>query len=156
MRGDEDVIELLNDVLTGELTAINQYFIDTKMCVNWGYDRLAARIREESMEEMRDAEELIDRILYLEGIPNLQRLGTVRIGEDVPEQFTLALEQEKLAIDRLNQGIKLCHTKGDNGSRDVLEKILDGEEEHAAWLETQLHMISSLGEATYLSQQVRE
>jgi bacterioferritin len=156
MKGDEDVIELLNDVLTGELTAINQYFIDTKMCVNWGYDRLAARVREESMEEMRDAEELIDRILYLEGVPNLQRLGTVRIGENVPEQFTLALEQEKLAIDRLNQGINLCRTRGDNGSRDVLEKILDGEEEHASWLETQLHLIQVLGEAAYLTQQVRE
>src|SRR5204862_843663 len=86
MKGDEDIIELLNDVLTGELTAINQYFIDTKLCANWGYDRLAVRVREESMEEMRDAEELMDRILYLEGIPNLQRLGTVRIGETVPEQ----------------------------------------------------------------------
>jgi bacterioferritin len=155
MRGDEDVIELLNDVLTGELTAINQYFIDTKMCVNWGYDRLAERVREESMEEMRDAEELIDRILYLEGIPNLQRLGTVRIGESVPEQLKLALEQEKLAIDRLNDGINLCRGKGDNGSREVLEKILQGEEEHAAWLETQLHLIGVLGENVYLAQQVR-
>src|SRR3954447_14789572 len=98
MKGDDDVIELLNDVLTGELTAINQYFIDTKMCANWGYDRLAVKVREESMEEMRDAEALIDRILYLDGIPNLQRLGSVRIGESVPEQLTLALEQETLAI----------------------------------------------------------
>ena len=155
MRGDEDVIELLNDVLTGELTAINQYFIDTKMCVNWGYERLASRVREESMEEMRDAEELIDRILYLEGIPNLQRLGTVRIGENVPEQLTLALEQEKLAIDRLNQGIELCRNKADNGSREVLEKILGGEEEHASWLETQLHLIEVLGESVYLAQQVK-
>ena len=155
MKGDEDVIELLNDVLTGELTAINQYFIDTKMCVNWGYDRLAVRVREESMEEMRDAEELIDRILYLEGIPNLQRLGTVRIGETVPEQLKLALEQEKLAITRLNQGIEMCRDKGDAGSREILEKILGGEEEHASWLETQLHLIDVLGENVYLAQQVR-
>ena len=155
MKGDEDIIELLNDVLTGELTAINQYFIDTKMCANWGYDRLAVRVREESMEEMRDAEELMDRILYLEGIPNLQRLGTVRIGENVPEQLKLALEQEKLAIARLNDGIAMCRDKGDNGSREVLEKILDGEEEHAAWLETQLHLIDVLGETVYLAQQVR-
>src|SRR5207302_4610631 len=125
MKGDEDIIELLNDVLTGELTAINQYFIDTKLCANWGYDRLAVRVREESMEEMRDAEELMDRILYLEGIPNLQRLGTVRVGETVPEQLGLALEQEVAAINRLNEGIALCTDRGDHGSRDLLEKILE-------------------------------
>ena len=155
MKGDEDVIELLNDVLTGELTAINQYFIDTKMQVNWGYERLAVRIREESMEEMRDAEALIDRILYLEGIPNLQRLGTIRIGETVPEQFSLALDQEYLAIKRLNDGIALCSERGDHGSREVLEKILEGEEGHVAWLETQLQLLKSLGEAPYLAQQVQ-
>lgn len=155
MNGDEDVIELLNDVLTGELTAINQYFIDTKMQTNWGYERLAARVREESMEEMRDAEALIDRILYLEGVPNLQRLGTVRIGETVPEQFSLALEQEIAAIRRLNEGIALCTERGDHGSREVLEKILDGEEGHAAWLETQLQLLKTLGEAAYLAQQMR-
>lgn len=112
MRGDDDVIELLNDVLTGELTAINQYFVDTKMLANWGYDRLAQRVREESMEEIRDAEALIDRVLYLDGIPNLQRLGTIRIGESVPEQLRLALDQEILAIARLNDGIALCSTAG--------------------------------------------
>jgi bacterioferritin len=154
MTGDDDVVELLNDVLTGELTAINQYFIDTKMCANWGYERLAAIVREESMEEMRDAEALIDRILYLDGIPNLQRLGSVRIGETVPEQLTLALEQERLAITRLNQGIALCSERGDHGSRELLDKILHGEEEHASWLETQLALIAALGEAQYLAQQV--
>jgi bacterioferritin len=156
MKGDDDVIDLLNDVLTGELTAINQYFIDTKMCANWGYDRLAVKVREESMEEMRDAEALIDRILYLDGIPNLQRLGSVRIGENVPEQLSLALEQETLAIERLNQGINLCSTRGDHGTRELLEKILTGEEEHAAWLETQLQLIAALGETAYLAQQVKE
>ena len=154
MRGDDDVIELLNDVLTGELTAINQYFVDTKMLANWGYDRLAQRVREESMEEMRDAEALIDRVLYLDGIPNLQRLGTIRIGESVPEQLRLALDQEILAIARLNDGIALCSTRGDHGSRHVLEKILEGEEGHVAWLEAQLQLLGALGEVAYLSQQL--
>ena len=113
------------------------------------------REREESMEEMRDAEALIDRILYLDGLPNLQRLGTVRIGETVPEQLSLALEQEIFAIKRLNDGIALCTERQDNGSREVLEKILTGEEEHAAWLETQLQLLKTLGEAAYLAQQVR-
>ena len=154
MKGDKDVIELLNDVLTGELTAINQYFIDTRMQTSWGYERLAARIREESMEEMRDAEALIDRILYLEGVPNLQRLGTVRVGETVPEQLALALEQEVAAINRLNEGIALCTDRGDHGSRELLEKILEGEEGHADWLETQLQLLKTLGEPTYLAQQL--
>src|SRR5205823_1427230 len=111
---------------------------------------------EESMEEMRDAEVLIDRILYLEGLPNLQRLGSVRVGENVPEQLSLALEQEVSAIKRLNEGIALCVARGDNGTRELLQKILLGEEEHAAWLETQLHLIETLGEAGYLAQQLRD
>jgi bacterioferritin len=156
MQGDEDVIELLNDVLTGELTAINQYFIDTKMQANWGYDRLAARVRQESMEEMHDAEVLIDRILYLGGVPNLQRLGAIRIGETVPEQLTLALEQETAAISRLNEGIALCTDRRDEGSRQLLASILEGEEEHADWLETQLSLLATLGEPAYLAQQLRE
>lgn len=154
MKGDKDVIELLNDVLTGELTAINQYFIDTRMQTNWGFERLAARIREESMEEMRDAEALIDRILYLEGMPNLQRLGTVRVGETVPEQLSLALEQEVAAINRLSDGIALCTERGDHGTRELLEKILHGEEDHAAWLETQLQLLKALGEPAYLAEQM--
>jgi bacterioferritin len=156
MQGDEDVIELLNDVLTGELTAINQYFIDTKMQANWGSDRLAARVRQESMEEMHDAEVLIDRILYLGGVPNLQRLGAIRIGETVPEQLTLALEQETAAISRLNEGIALCTDRRDEGSRQLLASILEGEEEHADWLETQLSLLATLGEPAYLAQQLRE
>jgi len=155
MRGDDDVIELLNDVLTGELTAINQYFVDTKMQANWGYERLAARVRQESMEEMRDAEVLIDRILYLDGVPNLQRLGSIRIGENVPEQLTLALEQEKAAIRRLNEGIALCSAHHDEGSRELLASILKGEEDHADWLETQLALLATLGEAAYLAQQLK-
>ena len=156
MNGDADVIELLNEVLTAELTAINQYFIDAKMCGNWGYDRLADKFRHESIDEMKDAEALIERILYLDGVPNLQRLGTVRVGEDVPEKLQLALDVEREAIARLTRGIELCYSSSDHGSRDLLEKILEGEEEHADWLETQLVLVASLGEALYLAQQVEE
>jgi bacterioferritin len=154
MQGNADVIEILNEVLTAELTAINQYFIDAKMCDNWGYDKLGAKFKHESIDEMKDAEALIERILYLDGVPNLQRLGTVRVGEDVPEKLQLALDVEKEAIERLTRGIELCYDRGDHGSRDLLEHILEGEEEHADWLETQLALVSSLGEALFLAQQV--
>ena len=154
MRGSGEVIELLNDCLTAELTAVNQYFLDAKMYQNWGYQRLAAKFREDAMEEMRDAEELIDRILYLEGMPNLQRLGSVKVGETVVEKLTLALGVENDAVQRLNRGIELCVANADNGSREVLEGILEGEEEHADWLETQLQLIAQVGEANYLAQQL--
>ncbi len=154
MTGDAAIIELLNDVLTAELTAINQYFADAKMAENWGYKRLAAHFREDSIDEMRDAEALIDRILYLEGLPNLQRLGSVRVGETVPEKLRLALDVEQAAIVRLNSGIAQCTATGDNGSRHLLETILAGEESHADWLETQLDMIDKLGVELYLTQQL--
>jgi len=154
MRGDPGIIELLNDCLTAELTAINQYFVDAKMCENWGYLRLAGTFRTESLDEMKDAEALIDRILYLEGVPNLQRLGTVRVGETVPEKLTAALDLEKAAVARLNDGITRATAAGDNGSRELLESILTGEEAHADWLETQLSLIAQIGEAHYLAQQV--
>ena len=154
MRGNEAVLGFLNDVLTAELTAINQYFIDSKMMANWGYGRLADKVRADSIDEMGDAEKLIDRILYLDGVPNLQRLGSVRVGETVAEKLTLALQVESEAIDRLNRGIALCAEVGDNGSRDVAETILAGEEEHADWLETQLGLIRQIGEANYLAQQI--
>lgn len=156
MQGNPDVIELLNEVLTGELTAINQYFIDAKMCQNWGYLRLGHRFREESIDEMKDAEDLIERILYLEGVPNLQRLDTVRVGEDVPEKLRIALDTEKEAIERLTRGIELCSERHDHGSRDLLEKILEGEEEHADWLEAQLSLIGDLGAPQYLAQQIHK
>src|SRR3954447_15106701 len=108
MRGNDDVITLLNDVLTGELTAVNQYFVDAKMAANWGYERLAAHFRDESIDEMKDADALIEAILYLEGLPNLQRLGTVRVGETVPEKLQLALALERDSISRLNTGIPRC------------------------------------------------
>lgn len=155
MKGDAGIIELLNDCLTAELTAINQYFLDAKMCANWGYDRLAEQFRTESIDEMKDAEILIDRILYLEGVPNVQRLGNVRVGETVKEKFEAALDLEKAAITRLNAGVAGCTAAGDNGSRELLEKILVGEEHHADWLETQLELIGQIGDAHYLAQQVR-
>ena len=156
MKAAKGIIDLLNDVLTAELVAINQYFADAKMCENWGYERLAKKFRDESIDEMRDAEELMDRILFLDGVPNMQRLGTVRIGESVPEKLTVALDLERQAIERLNKGIARCTDAGDNGTREILEKILEGEEEHADWLETQLDLIRQVGEAHYLSQQIRD
>ena len=155
MRGDPAVIELLNEVLTAELTSVNQYFADAKMCANWGYDHLAEKFREESIGEMKDADALIERILYLEGMPNLQRLGSVRIGETVPEKLQLALELERSSIDRLNSGIATCIGAGDHGSRELLDRILEGEEDHADWIETQLELLRQIGEAHYLAQQVR-
>src|SRR5687767_15482466 len=115
MKGHDKVIELLNDILTAELTAINQYFIHARMCENWGYERLWKKIRAESIDEMKHADELIERILYLEGVPNLQKLGKVNVGETVPEQFTLDLALEKHALKMLNEGIETVRALGDNG-----------------------------------------
>jgi bacterioferritin len=156
MNGDPEIVELLNEVLTAELTAVNQYFVDAKMFGNWGFERLAAKFREESIDEMKDADVLMERILYLDGIPNGQRLGSVRIGETPVEKLRLALDLEKEAIARLNQGIARCTEKGDNGSRELLETILTGEEEHADWLEAQLDLVQQVGEAHYLAQQIRD
>jgi bacterioferritin len=156
MRGHEQVITLLNDVLTAELTAINQYFIHARMCENWGYQRLWKKVREESIGEMKHADRLIARVLYLEGVPNVQRLGKVNVGETVPEQLRLDLEVEKAAIKMLNDGIERCRTLGDHGSRDLLEDLLEGEEEHANWIEAQLTLIQQMGEAHYLAQQVHD
>jgi bacterioferritin len=156
MQGNDEIIELLNEVLTAELTAVNQYFLDSRMLSNWGYERLGKRFYEESLDEMKDADHLIERILYFDGMPNLQRLGTIRVGETAPEKLTSALDLEKEAIERLNRGIALCVAQGDNGSRELLEDILEGEEGHADWLESQLELISQVGEAHYLAQQIHE
>jgi len=126
MKGNREVIEALNEVLTAELTAINQYFVHAKMCENWGYRRLAANKRSESIGEMKDANAIIERILYLEGIPNMQRLSPVRVGEDPVEQHRNDLAVETEAIERLNKAIALCVSKGDNGTRELLENILKG------------------------------
>jgi bacterioferritin len=155
MRGHDQVITLLNEILTAELTTINQYFIHARMCENWGYERLWKKVREESIGEMRHADKLIERILYLEGVPNLQRLGKVNVGQTVPEQLRLDLEVEKAAIIALNNGIELARSLGDNGTRDLLEGILEGEEQHANWIEAQLTLIAQAGEANYLAQQIK-
>ena len=154
MQGAPEIVELLNEVLTGELTAINQYFVHAKMCENWGYERLSHHFREESVGEMKDAEALIERILYLEGTPNLQRLGSVMVGETVPEMHRVDLDLERGAIELLNRGIAQAVAAGDNGTRELLEGILTGEEEHADWIETQLELIRQVGEAHYLAQQI--
>lgn len=154
MQGSPDIIELLNEVLTAELTAINQYFAHAKMQQNWGYLRLAEHTRAESIDEMKHAESVTERILYLGGMPNLQRLGPVRVGEAVPEQFRLDLAVEHEAIERFNRGIKLARDTGDNGTRELLAKMLVEEEQHTEYLETQLALIESIGEAHYLSQQL--
>ncbi len=156
MESSPSIIELLNAVLTAELTAINQYFVHSKMCANWGYERLAKRLYDESIGEMKDAEDLVERILYLEGTPNLQRLGSVLVGENVPEQFRLDLDLERTAIARLNEGIAQARDEGDNGTRHLLEEILLGEERHADWIETQLHALAELGEAQYLAEQLHD
>jgi len=154
VKGNKKVLELLNEVLTGERTSVNQYFLHAKMCRNWGYLRLAERIRKESIDEMKHADELIERILYLEGMTNVQRLFKVSVGETVAEQLTLDRATEVEAVGRLNKGIALCVDVGDNGSRELLEKILVSEEEHLDWLETQLSLIENLGETQYLAQQL--
>ena len=156
MASNDEIVEVLNGVLTGELTAVNQYFVDGKMLDNWGYERLGKHFYDESIDEMKDADELIERILYLEGLPNVQRLSSVRIGETAVEKFRLALALEVEAIERLNTGIARSVELGDNGTRDLLAKILHGEEEHADWLTTQLELVSQLGEAAYLTQQIHD
>ena len=154
MQGDPAVLELLNDVLTSELTAVNQYFVHAKLCQHWGYERLAEKIRAESIDEMKHVEDLADRILYLEGMPNFQRLYSVRVGETVPEQFELDLATERDSVKRLNDGIATCVRLGDNGTRELLAHLLVDEEEHADWLETQLEAIRQIGVENYLTEQL--
>ena len=154
MQGDAEIIEVLNEILTAELTAINQYFIHAKMRENWGFLRLAAVARKESIEEMEDADKIIERILYLDGVPNLQRYNPVLVGETVPEQLRLELDTETAAIERYNRAVELAVAKGDNGTRELLEHRLVDEEGHADWLETQLHVIATIGVENYLAQQL--
>jgi bacterioferritin len=156
MLGQPEILEMLNEVLTAELTAINQYFLDAKMLDNWGYLELGRRFREDSIDEMRDAESLIDRILYLDGHPNLQRLGTLRIGETPTEKLEAAANVEREAIERLNRAVELSVALHDTGSRELFAKILTGEEEHLDWLETQLHLVSQLGEVQYLAEHIHK
>src|SRR5688572_16580209 len=156
MKGHDQVVDLLNQVLTAELTAVNQYFIHARMCDNWGYDALYERIRAESIDEMKHADMLIERILFLEGIPNMQRYLKVNVGQTVAEQLTLDLQVEHASIRTLNAGIELCRSVADNTSRELLERILESEEHHTDWLETQLELIRQVGEQNYLAQQIRK
>jgi bacterioferritin len=150
MEGDQDIIALLNEQLTAELTAINQYFLHAKMQENWGYPRLAKHTRDESIDEMRHAETLTDRILFLEGLPNYQRLNPLRIGQNVPEQLRSDLAIEMEAVDRLRGGIDLMRSRGDVTSARIFESILEDEEEHVDYLETELELVEKLGEQLYL------
>ena len=156
MKGDKQVITLLNDVLTAELTAVNQYFLHARLCHHWGYERLHERVRKESIGEMKHADELIERVLFLEGVPNMQRLAKVKVGERVAEQLKLDLDLEIDAVAKLNKAIALCGEVGDNGSRELLEDVLESEEEHVNWLEAQLELIQQVGEENYLAQQMRK
>ena len=150
MQGDARVIEFLNEQLTAELTAINQYFLHAKMQENWGYTRLAKHTRAESIDEMRHAEVLTDRILFLDGLPNFQKLFALRIGETVKEQFECDMKVELEAVDRLRRGIEYMRSIGDVTSARIFEDILADEEHHVDYLETQLGLIEKLGEALYL------
>ena len=156
MKGDPKVVQLLNEVLTGELTAINQYFLHAELCEHWGFERLGKHVRKESIEEMKHAEKLIHRILLLDGLPNVQRLGTVTIGQTVPEQLKADLATEMEAVTRLNAGIAQCRQLNDNGTAELLEEILVEEEAHVDWIETQLETIKQIGEQNYLSEQLKD
>jgi len=154
MKGDPQVLDVLSDVLAAELTAINQYFIHAKMCANWGYKKLAHKKREESIEEMKDADAIMERILYFDGVPNMMRMNPVKVGENPVEQHELDLALEISAVERLNKGIAVCVAKGDNGTRELLERVLKGEEHSIDWLESQLHLVKEIGKERYLSEQI--
>jgi bacterioferritin len=156
MRAKPGVIEALNSILTGDLTAINEYFLAAEMCLNWGYHRLYEKFRELSMQEMEDAQSLIRHILFFEGLPNLQRLGTVRVGENVDEQFRFGLEQEQVVIDALNNGVQIAASQGDYMTRNLLEKMVYEELEHVDWLETQIETIGQIGLQNYLGHQIKD
>lgn len=153
---DPQLLDVLNDILSAELTAINQYFVHAKMCKNWGYARLHKHVRDESIDEMKHAEKVTERILFLEGVPNLQRLYKLNVGETVPEQLQADLALEYTAVERLNKAIQLCLDLQDAGTRELLEHILVEEEEHIDWLETQIETIKQIGLPAYLAQQLHE
>jgi bacterioferritin len=156
MQAKTGVIDLLNRILTVDLTAINQYFVHAKMCRNWGYERLHHAVRKRSFDEMRDAEALVEHILYLEGVPNLQRLGTVTVGETVPEQFVadLASEREMMAI--LAEGVTHCARVEDYTTRHMLEDMVKDVDAHIDWIETQQELIRQVGLERYLSEQIKD
>jgi bacterioferritin len=154
MKGNDEILKILNDLLTNELTAINQYFIHAKMCENWGFLRLAGKIRLESIDEMKHADQVISRILFFDGVPNLQRYNKLHVGETVKEQLESDLQLEYAAISFLNQGIETSRKLGDNGTEELMRTILVAEEQHTDWLESQLELIRQVGEQNYLAQQL--
>jgi bacterioferritin len=156
MKAKEGIIELLNKILTADLTAINQYFLHAKMCENWGYERLHHKIKERSFDEMKDADELIEHILYLEGVPNVQRLGTVHVGETVPEQFKTDLQAEKEMLGMLSEGVAHCAKVGDYTTRHMLEDMAEDVDEHIDWIETQMETVKQVGLENYLSEQIKK
>ncbi|MXW94856.1 MAG: bacterioferritin [Acidimicrobiaceae bacterium] len=154
MKGSPEIIEFLNEALAAEVTAINQYFVNSKVCEDWGWTRLAAKMREESIEEMHDAEKLMDRILFLDGLPRLESLSSVRAGKSVEEQMENDRLLEVAAIERYRRGVVLAGEHGDVGTRELLEDLVVGEEEHLDWIETQQTMIADIGIQRYLQSQI--
>jgi len=156
MRGNDRVIAALNEDLKAELTAINQYFLHAEMCHNWGYERLYQRIKKEAIDEMKHAEELVERILFLDGTPNMSELGLIRVGANVKAQFENDLALELEAVARYNQHVRLCVELGDNTTRELLQELLENEEEHVDFIESQLHEIQEVGYEFYLAHQIRK
>jgi bacterioferritin len=154
MKSEAAIIDLLNEILTGELTAINQYFLHARMCKNWGYEKLGSYIYKESIDEMKHADKLIERILFLDGLPNVQRLSKVNVGQSVPEMFKNDFAVEMVAIPLLRKAIKVCRDLADNGTEDLLIQILKAEEEHVDWLEAQEELLKQVGVQNYLAQQI--
>jgi bacterioferritin len=156
MQGKPKVIALLNEALKEELTAINQYFLHAEMCENWHYDKLGEYIKKQSIDEMKHAEALIERILFLDATPNMTELLQLSVGKNVKEQLESDLKLEIGAVAMYNRAIQVCRDEADNASRDLFEKLLKDEEEHVDWLEAQLYQIGEIGYERYLSQQIRE
>jgi bacterioferritin len=154
MQGNPKVMKALEDVLQAELAALNTYFVHAKLLANWGYEKLAAHTYQESMDEMRHTEQLVDRIIYFDGVPNLNKMGRVRVGKTVREQFGLALELEVSQVERINGAIDTCNNAGDDGTRLVLEPMVSAGEKSIDWLETQLAALDALGDQNYLAQQL--
>jgi bacterioferritin len=155
MKGSAEVITQLNEILRGEVTAVNQYFLHASMCKNWGYLRLYKKIYEESLEEMRHAQRLMDRILFLEGMPVLHQPLSVHVGQDLKDLLARDLQLETSALPPLKQGVALCLEQRDTGTRELLEHLIVEGEEHIEWLETQLHLITAIGLEHYAAQQIQ-
>ena len=155
MKAKEGVISILNKILTADLTAINQYFVHAKMCENWGYERLHHKVRERSIAEMKDADELIGHILYLDGVPNVQRMNTVQVGETIPEQFKLDLKAEQEMLALLNDGVVHCTKVTDFTTRHMFEDMAKDVDQHIDWIETQMETIKQVGLENYLAEQIK-